>query len=184
MRKTTLKLPDLFLLLPVTCILARSVPKTEWFTICHPDLMTFLVWQRFFSIRLSGCFLLSGWSFAPSPISGLMVTCMSVLDSSTSIKPLSRPWAVLDVAQGDSGGGIFLQLGLSSLPIISVISYLEIFVLLRRVPFSFLELWLLVLLVSWCSSCWLWPGPHSALSCMGSRCCCCQWWRSCCPPSC
>ena len=90
---------------------------------------------------------------------------MSVLDSSTSIKPLSRPWAVLDVVQGDSGGGLFLQLGLSSLPIISVISYLEIFVLLRRVPFSFLELWLLVLLVSWCSSCWLWPGasPGSLL---------------------
>ena len=179
MRKTTLKLPDLFLLLPVTCILARSVPKTEWFTICHPDLMTFLVWQRFFSIRLSGCFLLSGWSFAPSPISGLMVTCMSVLDSSTSIKPLSRPWAVLDVAQGDSGGGIFLQIGLSSLPIISVISYLEIFVLLIEFPSP-----------SGCWCCWspgapragCGRGPHSALSCMGSRCCCCQWWRSCCPP--
>ena len=141
MRKTTLKLPDLFLLLPVTCILARSVPKTEWFTICHPDLMTVLVWQRFFS-------------FSPSPISGLMVTCMSVLDSSTSIKPLFRPRAVLDVVQGDSGGGLVLQLGLSSIPIISVIN-----------------------------SCWLWPGA-SLGSGLGSSCCYCRWWRSCCPPSC
>ena len=51
-----------------------------------------------------------------------------------SIKPLSHHWAVLDVVQGDSGSGLFLQLGLSSLPIISVISYLEILVLLKEFP--------------------------------------------------